>query len=349
MARIEATSCINFTSKTSEVPFSSTQIQETDKLLTDFSEKDAKWNVQRGQTERMAQFLLATGSKRFQKWGYRMKGCADVLRFGLPIDPETGEVQFKLKETFFCHCRHCILCDKARALVRMKRFKDALPALQQQYPTGRWVMLTLTVPNCPVSDLRATLADMNQAWTRLIKRKEFKPVLGWIRSTEVTQEKNRTDYAHPHFHVLLFVPPSWFSGKNYVKHHRWYELWRDCVRDDRIVPSGVYVQAIKGGAEIGAIETLKAFNYSIKADELLKTNPEWLTEYMEQVHKLRFLSAGGILKDVLKKIEVETTDADLIHAADNENSSLTDTGVRIAFDWRRAEMLYRRFPKGDKG
>nr|WP_252965219.1 protein rep [Shigella sonnei] len=26
------------------------------------------------------------------------------------------------------------------------------------------------------------------------------------------------------------VQPSWFKGKNYVKHERWVELWRDCLR-----------------------------------------------------------------------------------------------------------------------
>ncbi|WP_447403224.1 hypothetical protein [Escherichia coli] len=26
------------------------------------------------------------------------------------------------------------------------------------------------------------------------------------------------------------VQPSWFKGKNYVKHERWVELWRYCLR-----------------------------------------------------------------------------------------------------------------------
>lgn len=326
------------------------EVKESEKLLTDFSPKDAKWNYQRAQVERFARFLLSTHTKPFENWGNRMLGCADVLRFGLPIDPQTGEVQFKLKETFFCHCRHCILCDKARALVRMKRFQEALPAIEADYPKARWLMLTLTVPNPPVELLRDTLGEMNKAWTRLIKRKEFKPVLGWIRATEVTKQENSNN-AHPHFHVLLLVPPSWFTGKYYVKHQRWHEMWVECMRDNRIVPSGVDIRTIKGTKEIGSTEVLKSFNYSIKSEEidkLMATNPEWILEYMKQVHKLRFLSAGGALKDVLKKVEVETTDADLIHAADSDLATLTDNGFRIAFDWRRAEMLYKRFPKADK-
>ncbi|MBX4303169.1 protein rep, partial [Mycobacterium tuberculosis] len=35
--------------------------------------------------------------------------------------------------------------------------------------------------------------------------------------------------AHPHFHTLMMVPPSMFT-RDYVKHDRWVELWRECLR-----------------------------------------------------------------------------------------------------------------------
>ncbi|WP_162825233.1 protein rep, partial [Escherichia coli] len=49
-----------------------------------------------------------------------------------------------------------------------------------------------------------------------------------IRATEVTRGNDGS--AHPHFHCLLRVQPSWFNGKNFVKHERWVELLRDCLR-----------------------------------------------------------------------------------------------------------------------
>lgn len=346
MERGKATICHNYTpnTPTKHTSFSG-ETAKTHERLTDFSPKDAKWDLQRKQTERLAQFLETEG--KFEKWAVRMQECADVLRFGWAVDPETAEINLKLRETFFCHCRHCVVCDKAKSLLRMRRFKEHLPMIETAFPTARWIFLTLTVPNCPIDELRATLGEMNKAWTRLIKRKEFKPVLGWIRATEVTQEKKRLDYAHPHFHVLLLVPSNWFT-KNYVKHQRWFELWQECTRDDRIVPSGVHVRAVKGGADKGALETLKAFNYSLKTDELLETSPEWLLVYMEQVHNLRFLSAGGALKDAVKKLEEEPTDQELIHAIDDENKLTDDNGARIAFKWKRFEMYYGRFAKADK-
>ncbi|MGL0089943.1 protein rep, partial [Salmonella enterica subsp. enterica] len=73
------------------------------------------------------------------------------------------------------------------------------------------------------------LSRMNMAFQRLKDRKEFRPVQGWIRTTEVTRGSDGS--AHPHFHPLMMVPPSMFT-RDYVKHARWVELWRECLRVD---------------------------------------------------------------------------------------------------------------------
>lgn len=221
--------------------------------------------------------------------------------------------------------------------MRMNRFRQALPSIEQEHPKARWILLTLTVPNRPVNELRTQLKEMNEAWQRLIKRKEFKPVLGWIRATEVTQEKTRKDHAHPHFHCLLLVPSSMLGGKYYVKQSEWLDLWRSCMRDDSI--TSVDVRAIKGGAMRGAVETLKAFNYSMKVDELITRTPDWILEYMEQVNKLRFIAAGGVLKDALKKIEEDATDEEMLCVDDEKESEVTEVVKR--FSWRSNEKKYR--------
>ena len=45
--------------------------------------------------------------------------------------------------------------------------------LREQYPTHRFVFLTLTIKNPKITDLRETLQHMNKSWHRLVKRKEF--------------------------------------------------------------------------------------------------------------------------------------------------------------------------------
>ncbi|MEQ1965537.1 protein rep, partial [Xenorhabdus nematophila] len=181
-------------------------------------------------------------------------------------------------------------------------------------------------------------------------RKEFKPVQGWIRSTEVTLGKNGS--AHPHFHTLMMVPPSMLSGDGYVKHYRWIELWRDCLRID--YDPNIDVRVVKpkrpkeGELQLnttadlirGAVsETLK---YSTKPSDMV-ANPAWFLELTRQTFKRRFIATGGALKDVLK-LDQETNE-DLILADDMEDGS--DDGSRLAFGWKISERRYRRLPERD--
>ena len=59
----------------------------------------------------------------------------------------------------------------------------------------------------------------------------FKPsglsqVAGFLRTTEVTRGMMATRLmAHPHFHALLLVKPSYFKGQGYIKQGDWVEMW----------------------------------------------------------------------------------------------------------------------------
>ena len=96
------------------------------------------------------------------------------------------------------------------------------------FGNSRWVLLTLTMRDIPINDLRATLKEMNRAWQRLIELKCW-PAMGFIRSTEITRRPN--GYAHPHFHVLMLVPASYF-GKKYIPQRSWIDLWQEALRVD---------------------------------------------------------------------------------------------------------------------
>ena len=79
-------------------------------------------------------------------------------------------------------------------------------------PDASMGILTLTVKNPPVTELRDTLKHMNDSWQRLIQTKRFKSgVAGFLRTTEVTRGNDGKMMAHPHFHALLLVKPSYFA------------------------------------------------------------------------------------------------------------------------------------------
>lgn len=305
--------------------------------LSDYSPKDAKWDVYRAQTELTADLLAEYDE--FQRYAARMADCSGVLLFGWETQPETGETRLRLKQARFCRCRHCATCAWRRTLAMTARFLEALPGLMRDHPKARWLFLTLTVPNCPIEELGETLKAMNAGWGRLVKRQEFKPVLGWARSTEVTQEAKRTGYAHPHFHCLLMVPPSWFT-RHYVKQSRWVELWRDCMRLD--VDPVVDVRAVKGDVMGAAAETLKTFGYSVKPEQAA-ADPEWFLEMIRQVHRKRFFASGGALKEAFKEPE---TDEEMIQG--DQPAEGLDDGSRLAFAWTPTQKRYRRAPKADR-
>jgi hypothetical protein len=177
---------------------------------------------------------------------------------------------------------------------------------------------------------------MAKSWNKFVQRKEFLRVQGWIRTTEVTRGEDGS--AHPHYHVLMMVSPSWF-GKDYVKQSRWAEVWGECLRVNYI-PS-VNIKAVKAdkkknGTLEGAIaETLK---YSVKAADMVKDD-FWFLELTRQVHKMRFTASGGALKNILKA--EQETDADLALLGESESEDDADK-AQLAFAWKTKEKRYKR-------
>ena len=317
--------------------------------LTDYSPDDKTWDSHKSQSDDVGGIYLR--AVEFEAYAARMRDCSGLLRFGWSTLTDTGETRLRLREAHFCRVRHCPVCQWRRSLMWQARFYQSLPKIVSDYPKARWMFLTLTVRNCDISDLGETLTAMNSAFQRMKVRKEFKPVQGWIRTTEVT--RGRDGSAHPHFHTLMMVPPSMLSGDGYVKHYRWIELWRECLRVD--YDPNVDVRAVKprkpkdgqslacATAELvrGAVaETLK---YSTKPADMV-SDPDWFLELTRQTHKRRFVATGGALKDVLK-LEQET-DQDMVIGDDISDGE--DDGSRLAFEWKTEDSKYRRSPAKDK-
>ncbi|HCN8624122.1 TPA: protein rep [Escherichia coli] len=315
-----------------------------DKFLSDYSPQDVSWDTQRAFTDSVGGIYQTAAE--FERYAQRMASCSGLLRFGWSTLMETGETRLRLRSAQFCRVRHCPVCQWRRTLMWQARFYQALPKIVVQFPSSRWLFLTLTVRNCAISELGETLTAMNAAFKRMEKRKELSPLQGWIRATEVTRGKDGS--AHPHFHCLLMVPPSWFT-RDYVKQARWVELWRDCLRvnyepnvDIRTVKTktGEAVANVAEQLQSAVAETLK---YSVKPEDMAN-DPDWFLELTRQLHKRRFISTGGALKNVLQ-LDRETNE-DLVIA--DEMGDGTDDGKRTAFVWDSGKRRYRRAPEKDK-
>ena len=313
--------------------------------------KDKRWRLHKWEADKVAD--LYEQAEEFEKRAARMWLCAGFLLFEKVQHIETGDTRLRLTRANFCKNRYCPVCQWRRTLMWISRFVEVLPKILEQHPEHPFLFLTLTVPNCPVLQLRKTLQEMNKAWKRLLARKQFSSVVGWVRTTEVNQEGKRGDYAHPHFHVLLMVKPSYF-GKGYVRRDDWLKAWQGAMRDSSITQ--VDIRRVKGDLIKAVKET---FKYTVKPADLIREarkkretdeqfllrieqeNP-WLYELTRQTNHLRYIAAGGVFKDFLKKAEKaeQETDEDLIGHSEVSDWQATDNEPKIMAKWDKNKCRY---------
>ena len=293
--------------------------------LSEISERDKPWDKHRSNTDKATGYYRNT---EFSQYATRMTFCSELLDFKLVPDQSAGELKLKLSSARFCRVRHCPVCQWRRSLMWKAKAYKILPNVVRDYPKYRWLFLTLTQRNCPITELKAELSLMGKAWQRLSQRKRF-PAVGWIRSTEVTRGKDGS--AHPHFHCLLLVPSNYFSGTGYIKQDEWCKLWQKSLKVD--YQPILDVQAIKQGEQPMQLvpELLK---YCVKESDLVGDR-SWFLELTRQMYRVRCVATGGVLKDYLKTLEEEPED--LIGESDEDE---IDEG-HLRFGWKRQENKYR--------
>lgn len=315
-------------------------------FLTDLSPSDKPWDKHKAESVQISNAFAL--HKDFAKRGYNINQCAEKLIYHATNNPDKP---LHLANADFCRDRGCPTCQWRRSLRWVATMHQQLPAVNEKYPTHRWLFLTLTVRNCPITELRDTIQAMNKGFKSLARTLKKKyPTFGYVRTTEVT--RGADDTAHPHFHVMLFVPASYFKGQNYIKQADWVTMWQDAMKLD--YAPNVDIRTVKAkkntsqNAQNDAVshaiaETMK---YSVKASDLLKTakngDNEWLYEYFRQVKGLRFLVVGGSLKGLIKAQwqKDDETNQDLITVGGDDTDQETETEpteIHFTFDrllWR---------------
>jgi plasmid rolling circle replication initiator protein Rep len=295
--------------------------------LTDFSPSDKPWDRHRYCADQVG---LLYDQTDFEDYRTRIDRCAQILLFGSRLDVQ-GQRTIRLKSAFFCRVRNCPVCQWRRSLMWKARLGNALPLIERDYPKACWLHLTLTVRNCPITDLRNTLKLMNAAWKRLSELKKF-PAVGFFKSLEVTRGKDGS--AHPHFHILMMVMPNYFGG-NYIKQDKWVEMWKKALRVD--YDPGAYIQRIKTESRQDKLDSIKEVaKYTVKGDDLV-VDSEWLLEYTKQVHKTRAISLGGILKQYLS--EDEATNEELVLGESTDELSELVAPYYLS-NWDKPESRY---------
>ena len=302
--------------------------------LSKLSPHDKPWDKHRASADILSRLYHQIGYDRYSE---RTRGCSKWLEFALKT-ADRGEMTLKLFMAHFCRVRLCPVCQWRKSLMWRARFLRVMPAVLAAHPSARYLFLTLTIRNCPVKELRETIKLLNASWKRLVNRKDF-PAIGFVRALEVTRNPE-TGEAHPHFHCLLMVRPSYFST-GYITKVEWAELWQSCLKvnysvsvDIKVVKARKELKAKGADGLVQAIcETLK---YSVKESDLI-ADIGWLEEVTKQLHKVRSIAVGGIFKDYLSEDDPE----DLIHGDIDPDESL-ENAPKLIFDW---STIIKRYGK----
>jgi len=328
-------------------------------LLRDLSQKDSVWDKHKGDAVKLAKMFLddKSGDPILEKYAERLIETAQNLGFKWQVDESTGEAKIKLSSAWFSRWRHDPVSNWRKSMKWRSIWFNALPNVFEAHPTHRWLFLTLTVENCKITDLNATCKHLNKSFLKLIRGKRLAkyfysrdksvPIAGYYRAMEITKEKERDGYAHPHLHVLLHLPPSYFKGENYIPQKEWAELWRtaagldyDPVIDIRAVkPKKAKLDDKFGGLFDAILEVTK---YPMKMADLL-VNADWTKEYIKQMHRVRLTDVGGTLKRFIAELD-DDDKTDLIHIdEDGKNTEKIDDSkgdIFFEFDYRKTVRKY---------
>lgn len=347
--------------------------------LTELSPGDKSWDKHKAQADDYKTLYLGT---LYHKRAERIASCSNCLVFKTQVPPPSSYQvpspsshqvpppsshqvpdnrykRYKLKSTWFCRVPHCPICQGRRALKWNSKTRQIMPKVLEEFPKSEFIMLTLTVPNCDLAELRLTLDQMHKAWRRLLTRKELAKIQGWVRSTEVN--RSQEDTTHPHYHALLMVEPSYFTGANYITQKRWSELWAKSLKTNEIRVVDVRKVKPKKGLESQKTEailsaTTEVIKYAVKpSDNLIDehdiqrpgqrvrmSNQDWLVGLTDQLHKSRLIATGGVLKDYFKELEDERQEErqDLVHIRENVLAEPDYEEPDKVFNWHSGVKRY---------
>lgn len=191
----------------------------------------------------------------------------DVCCSRLSIQYIPADDIYHIADANFCRLRFCPMCQwrKSEKLYsqNMMTFDYIVKYL---LPGVRFVFLTLTVPNVSLDDLSVTINNMSAAWHRMQYHRSFVSlgIAGTLKTLEVTHNQ-KTNTWHPHFHVVLAVPPGvWLPDKDW-----WLYLWRTSCRDPRI--QIIDIRSFKGSDEKSRAKSVNEVSkYIVKTKSIFR-------------------------------------------------------------------------------
>lgn len=274
----------------------------------------------------------------------RLRNCATSLAFSYDVDVKKKT----LVAANFCRVRLCPMCQWRRSLKVFGQVSQILRYIESRQHYG-YILVTFTVKNVSGEELNDELDRLMNAWGRLVKLKPFtQAIKGYYRAMEISHNMDYTsknyNTFHPHFHCLFAVNPSYFTGKEYLSHKKWQELWQAAARLDYIPM--VNVQRVKEDDNKSLLAAVaEAAKYAVKSEDYIIPDDWGLTTETvalldKCLHNRRFVGFGGIMKEAKKALNLDDVEnGDLISVGDDE-VKISDKDPIYTYYWHSGYKQY---------
>lgn len=276
---------------------------------------------------KMSNEILALAYSAFDKnKAERLASCSTFLQFKVYNNGEK-----KLSSMNSCHVRLCPICSWRRSLKVYANIRKVAEYLTNQ-SERRYILVTLTVPNCDAEHLSEVLNKMYKGFNRFNQLKAVKSAFtGFYRALEVTRncDINSSSYGtyHPHFHVLFSCKKSYFTSRYYLSKDAILEMWERSIRRDELDHLWVKVplkdspwicdiRKVRGDLGKSCAEVAK---YTVKSSDIIIPDDLELTSEVaraldEALERRRLVSYGGELADVRRLLQLDDEETgDLVH------------------------------------
>lgn len=272
----------------------------------------------------------------------RLNNCATVLNFNVYADEQSsnGECK-KIKGMNSCRIRLCPVCSWRRSLKIHSQCRKIIDAMENEQNYD-YLLLTLTVPNVPASQLNSKVDELMNSWNKFVGYKRFEnAVVGWYRALEITHNVNRNsksfDTYHPHFHCILAVEKDKYFSSNYdmyISQSEFLDMWRKAMNDYSITQ--VDVRKVKVDSNKDVVSAIcEIAKYTVKTDDYVFPT-DWLMScntvitLSEVLAYRRLVAFGGKMKEWHKKLNLDDPiDGDLTADGEDVNGELLRTECYI--------------------
>lgn len=339
------------------------------------NEKANIWHNLKSASVKTAKLLLNSDREKEVKRGQRMLSCGSFINYGIDNDDflkiamynneqfeklyktgstlfnleyettiksleemgKLGEIKHKFKSAHFCKSRLCPICQWKKLLRKRAEMYKILPSIKEENKSIRFLFMTLTIRNCQMEELKATIKKLNDGLRAMLKDEKLRFIKGSIKSLEITQGKSEENTAHPHLHLLLAVSSTFFKGCNYLTFEKWRELWKKYLNID--YNPQINVQAIKENTDI--IRELIKTSLYIEKETLDTFDEDIFLQYSRQVDNTRTYELTGIFKEYRKKTKTNDKSTEVIDDETGETIDLDMLINSIVVEYLNNQYVYK--------